>query len=248
MNDYATLAHYYDRFVGADYERIIAYIHNVIMEHFEDGALVCDIGCGSGTITLALAELGYDMIGIDGSEEMLNEALEKKYVSPTGCNALFLQQQLPEFELFGTVDVIISTLDTVNYITDKNQLDRLFYWLRNYLNPNGILIFDINTLHKYQNILDGHCAIYEDNDVFLTWRSHFKNSLCNHQITVFKEVGDAYNRFDEEQFQCYHSPDELERLFSKYGFKLLKVNDDYSNSEPSDKTQRITYVLQKQGE
>lgn len=246
MNSYSELAPYYDRFVGADYPKITEFLDGALKKYFPQASLVCDIGCGSGTLTLALLEKGYDMIGIDGSVEMLAEALNKRAELPGGERALFLCQQLPEFELYGTVDAIVSTLDTLNYLTEPKDLDRLFYWFRNYLNPGGILIFDVNTLYKYHTMLDQHCEIYEDDDVFMVWKSQFDGTFCSHLLTFFAQEGDAYFRTDEEQLQRYYSFEEISALLQRYGFRVLEVRDDYSDRSPAQETQRLTFIAKKE--
>ena len=246
MNDFSELARYYDRFVGADYDKITSFVDEAIKKNFPNASLVCDVGCGSGTVTLALLQRGYDMIGIDGSAEMLAEAMNKRVDISNGERALFLCQQLPEFELYGTVDAIVSTLDTINYITNEEDLDRLFYWFRNYLNPQGILIFDINSLYKYQNVLENHCDAYEDEDVFFVWRSQFDGVYCNHQLTYFLKNANKYERRDEEQLQRYYSEEEVRLLLKKYGFSILGVFDDYTVQKSSSKTQRLTFVVKKE--
>ncbi len=245
MNEFNALAQYYDRFVGANYSKIISFIHNKLNQYNMNASLVCDIGCGSGTVTLGLLSYGYDMIGIDGSTDMLMEAMDKKAEVDGGEKALFLCQQLPEFELYGTVDCIVSTLDTVNYLTNPEDLDRLFYWFRNYLNPGGVLIFDVNTLYKYRSLLDQHCEFYEDDGVFMAWRSQFDGTLCTHQLTVFEETGEFYERLDEDQIQRYYSSDELCALLEKYEFELLGITDDYSECKPGENTERLTFVAKK---
>lgn len=249
MNDFSNLAQYYDRFVGADYEKIADFIDHEVRNVNPDASLLCDVGCGSGTLTYLLLKKGYDPIGVDGSIDMLSEAQYKRCEHHNGDKVLFLCQQLPdEFELFGTVDVIVSTLDTINYITDPDALDRLFYWFHNYLNPGGILIFDINTLYKYKYILDQHCECLEEDRVFINWRSQFDGVFCSHLLTFFeKEKNSLYSRSDEEQVQRYYSEDDIVHLLNKYGFQLLKSTDNYSSESPKDNTQRITYVAIKKG-
>lgn len=246
MDQFSALAKFYDRFVGADYEAITDYIDNQIRQYNPDASLVCDIGCGSGTITLSLLDKGYDMIGIDGSIEMLSEAQNKRYKHPNGEKALFLCQQLPEFELYGTVDCLISTLDTLNYITEPNDLDRLFYWFRNYLNPNGLLIFDVNTEYKYQTLLNDQCRVYDEEDVFMVWQSHYNANICHHDLSIFNRIDDCYERFDEQQMQRYYSVDHIKGLLQKYGFKIIRIADDYSEKAPSETTQRLTFVAMKE--
>ncbi len=246
MNQFSALAKFYDRFVGADYAEITNYIENQIRQYKPDASLICDIGCGSGTITLSLLDKGYDMIGIDGSIDMLSEAQNKRLEHAKGDKALFLCQQLPEFELYGTVDCIISTLDTLNYITEPDDLDRLFYWFRNYLNPNGLLMFDINTEYKYQSLLDNQCRIYDEEDVFMVWQSRYDDGLCYHDLSIFNKFGDHYKRYDEEQVQCYYSVDHIKKLLQKYGFKIIRITDDYSEKVPDEQTQRLTFVAMKE--
>ncbi len=245
MSGFELLAQYYDRFVGADYPKIISFISDQIKKHLPKASLVCDIGCGSGTVTLGLLRQGFDMIGIDGSSEMLAEAMCKRADTPNSERALFLHQQLPEFELYGTVDAIVSTLDTLNYLTNKKDLERIFHWFRNYLNPNGLLIFDVNTLYKYQALLDNHCEVYDADDIFMSWRSSFEDELCSHQLTYFTLMGNRYLRRDEEQQQRYYSKETIEALLEQFGFDLLGVYDDYSQAVPNETTQRLTYVAQK---
>ncbi len=245
MNGFEALAQYYDRFVGADYDKIISFIDRKIKAYFPEASLVCDVGCGSGTVTFGLSEKGYDMIGIDGSMDMLTEAMNKRADHTNGDGVLLLLQQLPEFELYGTVDAIISTLDTLNYISNEEDLDRLFYWFQNYLNPEGLLIFDINSYYKYQTLLNNHCEIYDNDEIFLSWRSGFDGQFCSHQLTFFEKDGNTYRRRDEEQLQRYFSSSTIEALLNQYGFELLEILDDYSDQATNAETQRITYIARK---
>ena len=242
MIGYTALAGCYDQFVGADYEKIVGFIDGMLREYVADPQLICDIGCGSGTVTFKLIEKGYDLIGIDGSVDMLSEAMQKRLQIENGEKALFLCQELPDFELYGTVDAIISTLDTVNYISNEKDLDRLFYWFRNYLNPDGLLIFDVNSYFKYQSVLKDFCQIYDGEQEFLAWRSQFDGTNCYHQISVFSQEDGAYHRSDEEQVQRFYSDELIGKLLKKYNFELIGVYDDYSDQKPSSETQRLTYV------
>ncbi len=242
MIGYTALAQCYDRFVGADYSRMVAFIDQQLKQNFDAPQLICDVGCGSGTVALELIKKGYDLIGIDGSVDMLNEAMQKRLRIENGDKALFLCQELPDFELYGTVDGIVSTLDTLNYLPTEAELDRLFYWFRNYLNPGGILIFDVNSFYKYDQVLKDYCRIYDEDAFFLTWQSDFDGTLCHHMISVFEREADVYIRSDEEQVQRYYSEEQITGLISKYGFDLIGIYDDYSDRPVSAKTERLTYV------
>ncbi len=238
-------ADYYDRLVGADYNRISNYIRYVINKFKPDSTLVCDLGCGTASIAIKLANAGLDMIAIDCDDSMLMCAKEKCFKSKTD-SLLLLNQDLTEFELYGTVDVIYSTLDTLNYVTDIIKLRKLFSLVRNYLNFDGLFIFDINTKYKFEKILNGYCCAYDDENLFCYWESEYdeQSSECLHNLTFFEMNDDGkYIRNDEQQIQKYHSEKLIKELSTEYEFEILQITDDYTNNKPSDTTQRLTFVL-----
>lgn len=235
----------YDLMVGADYDKIIDFIDNSIKKYKSDSTLVCDLGCGTGTVALALSKRGYDMIAIDGSEDMLGVAREKA-TSESDDKVLFLCQDIVNFELYGTVDVIYSTLDTVNYITDKRDLNTFFKWVRNYLNFNGLFIFDINSEYKFNNILNDNTVVYEFDNMFCAWETVRRSDKIrfDHYLTYFKKMDSGlYERFDNVQMQRYYSGDEIEVIAQKYDFEIISVCDNYSEKSVKDSTERLTYVL-----
>ena len=149
MEAYTGFAEVYDTFMdNVPYEEWGAYLCGLLEEYGIRDGIVADLGCGTGTMTEYLAEKGYDMIGIDASEEMLEIAQEKKEKS--GYEILYLLQDMREFELYGTVRAIISVCDSINYITEPGDLRQVFHWADNYLDPDGVFIFDFNTEYKYR--------------------------------------------------------------------------------------------------
>ena len=238
-------AKFYDALVGADYNKISSFIDKTIKKFKPDSELVCDLGCGTGIIACNLSKLGYDMIGIDISDDMLAKARVNAANSNVD-NLLLLCQDICDFELYGTVDVIYSTLDTINYITDKNELKRLFKLVKNYLNYNGLFIFDINTDYKFRSILGNNNFIYDNDDLFCSWSSEYsdKTGFCYHALTYFEALEDGkYVKTESEQIQRYYSTEYIDTLLNKFGFEVLKRVDNYSDKFITDKTQRITYVL-----
>ena len=135
------------------------YLNSILREYGVSDGLVLDLGCGTGSMTEILADFGYDMIGVDNSEEMLEIAAEKKLHS--GHDILYLHQDMREFELYGTVRAVVSVCDVLNYITEPKDLERVFYWVNNYLDPGGIFFFDFNTDYKYREVL-GNRTIAEN--------------------------------------------------------------------------------------
>ena len=158
------------------YEEWGRYIQGMLCKYGVKDGIVLELGCGTGTMTEILAGYGYDMIGVDNSEDMLELAMEKRMKS--GHDILYLLQDMQEFELYGTVRAAVSVCDSVNYITEPEELEEVFRLVNNYLDPGGIFLFDFNKIPalnisyiKFQNIRYPQTAIYPENK--------------KHQVTLF---------------------------------------------------------------
>ena len=147
MEAYGDFARVYDMFMdNIPYEQWCAYLTGLLKEYGVQDGLVLELGCGTGSMTELLADSGYDMIGIDNAPQMLQKAMEKKQES--GQDILYLLQDMREFELYGTVRAVVSICDSMNYITEEDELLEVFRLVNNYLDPDGIFIFDLNTVYK----------------------------------------------------------------------------------------------------
>ena len=214
MESYTDFAYVYDKLIDQDYEKWADYIENIFKINKKEPKLVLDLGCGTGSITNILAKRGYDMIGVDLSPDMLNVARNK--AAEQKLDVLYLCQDIREFELYGTVDAIICTLDVLNYITEPKELDRVFALVKNYLNPDGIFIFDINTEYKLKNILGNNTFINEEDGVFYTWENENVDCISNQYLTFFAECENGmYERFDETHIQRAYKIDEIVDLLNK---------------------------------
>ena len=152
MEAYGEFARVYDMFMdNVDYDQWSEYLIGQLKKYGIHDGLVLDLGCGTGVMTELLSAAGYDMIGVDNSEEMLGQAIEKREES--GHDILYLCQDMQEFELYGTVRAIVSVCDCLNYITEEEELLEVFKLVNNYLDPGGIFIFDMNTVYKYEEML-----------------------------------------------------------------------------------------------
>ena len=172
MEAYSKFAQVYDLFMdNIDYEGWAEYVTARLKEYGIADGLVLELGCGTGTMTGLLADRGYDMIGVDNSEEMLAEAMEKRVES--GQDILYLLQDMQEFELYGTVRAVVSVCDSLNYITEREDLLQVFRLVNNYLDPEGIFLFDMNTIHKYRDLMgDTTIAEYREQGSFI-WDNSF---------------------------------------------------------------------------
>lgn len=241
IDGFEYLSNFYDDFVGADYDKIAQYIHQKLKGHSPQAIYGVDLGCGSGTLTFLLSELGYDMIGIDRSDAMLSQALTKK----GDRDILFLQQDLTEIDLYGAADFMISSLDCINYLNDIDEVQAFLKGCTTFLKPGGLLIFDFNTLYKYADVLDGQNFVYETDKVFCVWENNFDGKNMHYDLTYFENNGEHYNRFEDYQRQTYFSCDQITEILENLGYKILALEDDYSNSSVGEKTERIVLTAQK---
>lgn len=200
-------------------------------------SLVLDLACGTGSMTVALSERGYDMIGVDGSEEMLSVAYERS----AGKNILYLLQDMRRFELYGTVGAVTCCLDSLNYLTGEGDLEACFATVHNYLEPDGLFLFDVNTPYKFEKIYGDNSYILEDEGAYCGWQNEYDaaSKLCRFYLSVFREDEDGrYFREDEEQHERCYSMDEIREALRRTGFEFLSVSADYDFGEISEKTER----------
>ena len=205
--------------------------------------LVLDLACGTGRMTRELSSRGYDMIGVDGSADMLSEA----YSQNEEGKILYLLQDMRSFELYGTVGAVVCCLDSLNYLLDEGDLKKTFDGVHNYLDPDGLFIFDMNTPYKFENIYGENAYVYdvdeENGGSFCIWQNFYDKDtrLCDFLLTVFKEDEGGcgkYTRHDEEQRERCYSMDEIEKALAENGFSLLGVYSDYDASPIKEDTHR----------
>lgn len=254
MEAYTSFAAVYDTFMdNVPYEEWGAYLHSLLTEYGITDGMVLDLGCGTGTMTELLAGMGYDMIGVDNSQEMLEIALEKKLKS--GHDILYLCQDMREFELYGTVRAIVSICDSVNYITEPEELKRVFYWADNYLDLDGVFIFDFNTDYKYREIL-GNCTIAENRtECSFIWENYYYEeekineyelSLFLHDAALSKDGAYICRKYQETHFQRGYGLAEIKQLLNDAGMRFLAAYDAFTREAPTGKSERI-YVIAAKG-
>ena len=249
MEQYTNFAKVYDLFMdNVPYDKWVEQIKDILYkENIKDG-LICDLGCGTGAITERLANLGYDMIGIDNSYDMLDVAMEKKYAS--GNDILYLCQDMREFELYGTVRAIISRCDSLNYIRELSELKEVFAWVNNYLDPKGLFIFDMNTVYKYQNVLGNNTFAEVRDQASFIWENTYDidKRINEYDLNLFiKLEDDIYKRFEERHVQKAYTFDEILSAIDSSNMVLEKYLDADTYGDVSEKTERILFVAREKG-
>ena len=250
MEAYTSFAEVYDTFMdNVPYEEWAEYLAELLQEYDIEDGLVLDLGCGTGSLTEILATKGYDMIGADGSAEMLGIAMEKK--AQSGHDILYLLQDMREFELYGTVRAVVSVCDCVNYIIDEKELEQVFRLVNNYLDPEGIFIFDFNTEYKYKEIL-GEQTIAEDReDCSFIWDNYYyeDESMNEYELTLFIKEQDSnlYRKYQEMHYQKAYTLDAMRELVEWSGLEFVTAYDAYTRKAPTETSERICVVAREHG-
>jgi SAM-dependent methyltransferase len=250
---YNAIARVYDRLnAEIDYKAWADFIESCFDRFLPSRPeLVLDLACGTGSMTLALAAKGYDMIGVDGSADMLTEAYSRAVDLP---RLLFLQQDMREFELYGTVGAVTCCLDSLNYLLSPADLLQTFSCVHNYLDPDGIFLFDMNTPYKFKHVYGNNAYVLEDElvwdegeeteeraAIYCGWQNSFdpKTAVCDFDLSIFEELPNgSYRRADEHQQERCYQMEEITEALNKTGFTLLGVWSDYNFSVPTETTER----------
>lgn len=211
--------------------------------------LVLDLGCGTGALTELLYQRGYDMIGVDISQEMLGVAAAKR--EKTGSDILYLCQDMRELDLYSTVGTIVSVCDSVNYLLEEEEVGRVFSLVKNYLYPGGLFVFDFNTVYKYGQVI-GDATIAENREsCSFIWENYYheKERINEYDLTVFaREPGkELFRRFSETHFQKGYTLEEMRGFVEKAGLEVVLTLDADTHEAPGEFSERIYVAARKKG-
>lgn len=273
MEAYTSFAEVYDMFQdNIPYEEWSAYLADLLAGQGVTEGILLDLGCGTGNVTEQLAARGFDMIGVDNSEEMLGIAMRKKAQRriekedstvmdpPSGRDAapadrrdsiLYLCQDMREFELYGTVAAVVSICDSMNYITDPEDLTEVFRLVNNYLDPGGVFIFDLNTPYKYEELLaDNTFAEVREESSFI-WDNFYdeEEKINEYDLTLFIREGedDLYRRYTETHYQRAYTLDEVRVAAQKAGLAWVAAYDAFTTEPVRPDSERMYVILREQG-
>lgn len=275
MEAYTSFAQVYDLFMdNVPYEKWCEWMTDYLKkEGIEDGLLL-DLGCGTGKLTRLMAEKGYDMIGVDMSYEMLEIARdiemervyggedafdqtfeengesfdEEELVSSGKKPILYLEQDMREFELYGTVRAIYSACDCMNYLLEEDDIYTVLCLASNYLDPGGLFIFDINTKYKYEKLLANNTFAETREESSFIWNNFYDEDkeINEYDLTIFcKEEDGRFARFEEQHYQRCYEIETIKEMIEEAGLALVGVYDAYSNEEAREDSEKVTFVCRE---
>ena len=247
MEAYTSFARVYDIFMdNVPYKEWADYLGKILKEYGIDDGLVLDLGCGTGSMTEMLASSGYDMIGVDDAEEMLSVAREKQ----DSEQILYLQQDMRSFELYGTVRAVVSICDCMNYLLEEEDLLKTFQLVNNYLDPDGIFIFDFNTIYKYKEVMGDTVIAENREDCSFIWENYYdvEEEINEYDLTIFVQTQeDLFQRFTETHLQRGYTLEQMQEILQKAGLVFLKAIDVDTQGEVTKQTERICIIAREHG-
>ena len=242
MKSYGSFAKFYDGLMkDADYERRCEYLLQLLKRHNHEAGITLDLACGTGSLTRLLAEKGIDVYGVDSSEDMLSEAMQRAYEK--GLNILYLKQKMQSLDLYGTINTCICTLDSINHLTDIDDVKKTFDRVGLFMDDDGLFVFDVNTLYKHRKILCDNTFVFENDEVFCVWQNSLEeNDTVNITVDFFEEEEEVYYRSAENFSERAYSDSQIRELLSNAGFSVEAVYGDLSFDPPEETEQRVIYV------
>lgn len=259
MEAYTSFAHVYDTFMdNIPYETWSKYLIGLLECYGVTDGIVLDMGCGTGNMTELLARHGYDMIGIDNSEEMLMTAAEK--AAKADLNILYLEQDMRAFELYGTVRAAVSICDSMNYILKPEELEHVFKLVNNYLDPGGIFIFDMNTVYKYKDVMGDSTIAENREDCAFIWDNYYDDGtkINTYELNLFikdeeesedggSDFGEPFVRFSEVHCQRAYTLEEVKTLICKAGMTFVAAYDAFTNDDVRADSERMYIIARECG-
>ncbi|MCF6463681.1 class I SAM-dependent DNA methyltransferase [Clostridium sp. Cult1] len=241
---YRDFAFLYDQLMAdIDYEEWYLYIKDIMEKFNKNPKTILEMACGTGKLSYYFARDGFDLTCFDLSPDMLSIAYNKLIKFR---NVTILNQNMVDFYINKKFDGIISICDSINYITDKDNLLRTFKNVKNHLTQDGIFIFDINSYYKLKKIIGNNTFVEDRKDLFYIWQNYFddKNSISEFYLTFFiREDKDHFRRFDEEHMEKAYKIEEIVELLKLAGFSKIYYYDGFTFDDPSKKSERINFVV-----
>lgn len=273
MEAYSSFAEVYDMFQdNIPYEEWCEYLAELLADYGVTEGILLDLGCGTGNVTELLAARGFDMIGVDNAEEMLGIAMRKKTQrriereesgeetigNDRRDSILYLCQDMRGFELYGTVAAAVSICDSMNYITDLEDLTEVFRLVNNYLDPQGVFIFDLNTPYKYEELLaDNTFAEVRDESSFI-WENFYdeEERINEYDLTLFIREEDGedgaagegiYRRYTETHYQRSYTLEEVRAAAEEAGMVWVAAYDAFTREPVRPDSERVYIVVRECG-
>ncbi len=256
---YGVFADYYDTLTqNVNYAARAAAIHKLIAAYTSEALVACDadrgllldLACGTGSFSEEMAKLGWEVIGVDGSDDMLMQAYEKRAESPLADAVQYLRQDMRKLDLYGTVSVTLCMLDSINHLPAATDVRQVFSRVGLFTNRGGLFLFDVNTAYKHRSVLKEQCFVYDLPDCFCVWQNQLEDKAPHYPVQIrldffVQRQKQIYRRMSEVFTEQVYPHEMLTEYLAESGFSLLEVLDGDSFAAPTETTQRLLYIARK---
>lgn len=248
MAGYSVFSQYYDILMsGVNYPSRAEYLLELLDRLGHEPGITLDLACGTGSLTLELYRRGVDVYGVDASAEMLSQAREK--CMDAGADILFLRQNMQDLDLYGTVNTVFCTLDSVNHLQGRDEVRRAFQRVSLFLEPGGYFVFDMNTLYKHEKVLGNHTFVYDTPQVYCVWQNRYIAGAGRVDISLdfFERDGKIYRRSKERFSEFAYPLKQVEDLLRECGFGRIQMFREMCMEPPGQDCQRVVVAAEKEG-
>lgn len=253
MSGYKSFARFYDLLTSnISYPARALYFDGIIRKYGGKRGLLLDLACGTGTLSAEFAALGYDVVAVDGSPDMLSFACAK-YASDEDSGGIaggmqFLCQDMTRLDLFGTVGAAVCALDGLNHLKSAADFERALKRVALFCEPGGLFVFDLNTPHKHRNVLGNNAFVYDFEEVFCVWRNVFteRDLRVDVRLDFFeKQEKNAYIKYGESFSETAYPIEVTDKMLTDCGFKILAKFGNYTHEDYKDGDEKIIYAVKR---
>ena len=245
MAGYGEFAEVYDLLTeNVPYDDIAEYYNSIIEKFGASGDLMLDMGCGTGNLTMRLAERGYDIIASDASAQMLTIASSKM------CDKSihYICQSMTETDLYGAVDIVVSTLDSINHLDSAEDIQLCFNRTAANMNVGGLFLFDVNTIYKHRHVPAQNTFVYDVDGVYCVWQNEYspEDDSVGIELDLFYENEDgSYDRGYESFREIALSQEQMTAMLQVAGFEVLDVYEYLTLEQPEEDSEKLMFVARK---
>jgi SAM-dependent methyltransferase len=247
MKSYSRMAAVYDRLMEhIDFPGITGFYLETARSFNWDGRCVLDLACGTGNMTLELLKQGYNVCGLDWSQEMLAAADQK--IFKAGFSPNLVCQDMRKIKMSRQFDLVLCAFDSLNYLLNEDDLERTLAGVCSLMHESSLFLFDVHTEYKFKEILGKNTFTHQSDDICYIWQNLFnaRKNTCSMKLDIFVATGkDAYQRIEEYHEERYYSPELLTDCLIRQGLEVLAIYGDWKHQKPRSKTERLIFVTRR---
>lgn len=242
MTSYVSFAQFYDGLMeDANYTERCNYILELAKRHNHKMGITLDLACGTGSLTRLLKKNGVDVYGVDASGEMLSEAMQISFEEE--LDILYLKQKMQSLDLYGTINTCVCTLDSINHLTETEDVKKTFDRVGLFMDDDGMFIFDVNSVYKHRKVLSDNTFVFENDKVYCVWQNiPMDNDIVKINLDFFEEENGVYYRTEECFCERAYSDEQIREMLKSAGFEVEAVYGDLTFEAPKENEQRLIYA------